>query len=99
MAENNSDAAAAVQVDASDSVGCVASRESMDAVVALPPRSRQVGDRAWNCYTHHLHIYIRLYDMYNVYIYYIIYIYIYTYNYMALVRMLARGVGDGAASG
>lgn len=33
---------AALQVDASDSVGCVSSSGTFDAVVALPPKSRQV---------------------------------------------------------
>ena len=42
VAENASESQAALQVDASDSVGCVASRESFDAVVVLPPKSRQV---------------------------------------------------------
>jgi len=42
VAENNSDGMAAIQVDASESIGCVSSRGSLDAVVALPPRSRQV---------------------------------------------------------
>eukprot|EP00438_Fugacium_kawagutii_P036778 Skav205334 [mRNA] locus=scaffold3444:444704:446074:- [translate_table: standard] len=42
VAENASDFQTALQVDASDSIGCVASRESFDAVIALPPRSRQV---------------------------------------------------------
>ncbi|CAK9104988.1 unnamed protein product [Durusdinium trenchii] len=42
VAENSSDFQTALQVDASDSIGCVASRESFDAVIALPPHSRQV---------------------------------------------------------
>ena len=42
VAENKSDVQTALQVDASDSIGCVASRESFDAVIALPPQSRQV---------------------------------------------------------
>ena len=42
VAENKSDVLTALQVDASDSIGCVASRESFDAVIALPPQSRQV---------------------------------------------------------
>lgn len=42
VAENKSDVQTALQVDASDSIGCVSSRESFDAVIALPPQSRQV---------------------------------------------------------
>ncbi|CAE7762659.1 NMRAL1, partial [Symbiodinium sp. CCMP2456] len=42
VAENSSDQLAAMQVDGNDCIGCVSSRESFDAVVALPPKSRQV---------------------------------------------------------
>jgi len=42
VVENTSNAVAALQVDGSDSIGCVSSRGSFDAVVAIPPRSRQV---------------------------------------------------------
>eukprot|EP00933_Yihiella_yeosuensis_P040952 TRINITY_DN35375_c0_g1_i1.p1 TRINITY_DN35375_c0_g1~~TRINITY_DN35375_c0_g1_i1.p1 ORF type:complete len:429 (+),score=122.31 TRINITY_DN35375_c0_g1_i1:217-1503(+) len=42
VVENSSDVLAAVQVDASESIGCVSTRDTFDAVVALPPKSRQV---------------------------------------------------------
>jgi len=43
VVENSSDSFAAMQVDGSDSVGCVSSRGSFDAVLALPPQTHQVG--------------------------------------------------------
>lgn len=42
IAENTSHTAAAIQVDASESLGCVASRGSLGVVTAVPARSRQV---------------------------------------------------------